>query len=782
MADYNGGGFDENHGMVFGSPDGAADGSRDDYDKWDWKQIQAAIVGQASGTPNGDDLARARGVADPQSLADASRVFFEVQQVLEGVSKALTDQANALAGDKGPWRGDAAQSFVNMMTTFSRQVRANADVLSGGSTGLNSVPKQLANNAVALNNAQNLILRINSWYAQEALLQGAATGPDGAVSVSQKPKIVEMMTADMRAVLKSLASDYSVTVDSIATPTPVTVSVNGGDGPGLGGGDGLDGGLGGDPGGGGDIPGLGGDAGLGSDGGGLGPDPQSLAALAGTPDTGGLDSGLDPGGAGGGLDGLGDPAPFPGDTSDLGGGTDGLGLGDDAGIGGGDFDPSGLDNLINPSPFPGLGGLGSGGGLGAGDEAFDGVSAGDPAAFGDTGLGVGAAGGLGDGLGSGLDDGLGSGLGDGLGSGLGDGLGVGEGAAQPATSAGFPYMPGMGGMGGGSAAGAGLSSEPSDASGLLDPSTEPWEGDTSVGDGEVGSELGAAAGGEGLGTAAGAEGQGAAGMPYLPGMGGMGGATGGRDAAAERSDASGLLEPDTEPWEPEETSESEEVGSPEGVLPGVPFLLGFGEAGPVSRPDTARRGTESGAPAEAEATADEPAETAETATATSGAPVMIGSDGLPVAGKEVGDGDAADGGADNGGADGGAVVARPLPGDGEEDFSAWETAAGAAAFVPLLWTLPRQGRTEPGTDEDEDRLAHEPRGTWQPERNAAQSAPPPNAVAPFVSFHDTPAAEPEEAEAEPEGETEESSRGIADLLVQEEGAWGSVPGGAGPSL
>ncbi|MFJ5639729.1 WXG100 family type VII secretion target [Streptomyces sp. NPDC093223] len=773
MADYKGGGFDEDHGMVFGSPDGASNGSPDDYDKWDWKQIQAAIVGQASGTPNSDDLARALGVADPQSLVNASRVFFEVQQLLEGVSKALNDQANALAGDKGPWRGDAAQSFVNMMTTFSRQVKANADVLSGGSTGLNSVPKQLANNAVALHNAQELILKINYWYAQEAFRRGAKPGPDGAISVSDRPEIVEMMNRDMRAVLKSLASDYRVTVDNIATPTPVTVSVNGGDGPGLGGGDGLDGGLGGDPGGGGDIPGLGGDAGLGDDGGGLGPDPQSLAALAGMPDTGGLDSGLDPGGAGGGLDGLGDPAPFPGDTSDLGGGPDGLGLGDDAGIGGGDFDPSGLDNLINPSPFPGLAGLGSGSGLGAGDEAFDGVSAGDPEAFGDTGLGVGAAGGLGDGLGSGLDDGLGSGLGDGL----GDGLSVGEGAAQPATSAGFPYMPGMGGMGGGSAAGAGLSSEPSDASGLLDPSTEPWEGDTAVGDGEVGSEIGAAAGGEGLGTAAGAEGPGAAGMPYLPGMGGMGGATGGRDAAAERSDASGLLEPDTEPWEPEETPESEEVGSPEGVLPGVPFLLGFGEAGPVSRPDTGRRGTESGAPAEAEATTDEPAEAA---TATSGAPVMIGSDGLPVAGDGAGTGEGAGAGTGDG-ADGDTVVARPLPGDGEEDFSAWETAAGAAAFVPLLWTLPRQGRTEPGADEDEDRLTHEPRGTWQPERNAARSAPSPDAVAPFVSFDDTPAAEPEEDEDEPE-EAEESSRGIADLLVQEEGAWGSVPGGAGPPL
>lgn len=70
-------------------------------------------------------------------------------------------------------------------------------------------------------------------------------------------------------------------------------------------------------------------------------------------------------------------------------------------------------------------------------------------------------------------------------------------------------MPGMGG--GMGAGGASLSSEPTDASGLLDASADPWEGEALTGGDEVGSDLGAAAGGEGLSTA---------GMPYMPGMGG----------------------------------------------------------------------------------------------------------------------------------------------------------------------------------------------------------------------------------------------------------------------
>lgn len=222
MADYNSGGFHQgDDGTIFGNPDGSAQGSITDYDNWDWKQIKAAVYGMSSGVANAANEAHARSVADPQSLLDAANAFYHVQRTLEGVTKSLVDQAKALAGDNGPWNGTAADAFIDMMTTFSRQVKANADVLSGGSTGDHSVPHQLANNAIAFQSAQNKLAEIDSWYADQAVKMGVTPMDNGLIPISQKPELVAMMNEDMRAVLKNLAHSYQVTTDTIVTPTPV---------------------------------------------------------------------------------------------------------------------------------------------------------------------------------------------------------------------------------------------------------------------------------------------------------------------------------------------------------------------------------------------------------------------------------------------------------------------------------------------------------------------------------------------------------------------------------
>ncbi|MEU3519446.1 WXG100 family type VII secretion target [Streptomyces sp. NPDC006654] len=745
MPDYNSGGFHQgDDGTIFGNPDGSSNGSITDYDNWDWKQIKAAVYGMSSGVSTDANLAHARAIANPQSLLDAANAFFHVQRTLEGVTKSLVDQAKALAGDNGPWGGSAADSFLDMMTNFSRQVKANADVLSGGSTGDHSIPHQLANNAIAFQSAQNILADIDSWYADQAVAMGVTPMSDGLIPISQKPELVRMMTDDMRAVLKSLAHSYQVTTDAIVNPTPVTSPT--GDPNDSGGDNGLpdpNAGLNTDPGGG---P----DSGIG----GLG-DTGNLSDLSGYPGLGtGLDSGLGTGDGIGGVGDLagpdgsgGDPASFPGDLGLDGsglGGADGLGglgglgdlggPGDPSGLSG--LDPSAIDNALNPLSFPGLGSLaGLGGrGLGAeGESSLGGLSTADPAAFGDTGLDTG------------LDNGLGDGLTGGLGGDLADGLASDALApSQPATSSGMPYMPGMGGTG---ANGAGLTAEPTDASGLLDSSADPWEGEEAPGD-EVGSESGTAAGGEGLGTG---------GMPYLPGMGGTGGASGaGRDGAGERTDASGLLDGSAEPWEGAEESGDDEAGSPTGALPGVPYLPGFGT---TTRSRTSRaeaEGAEEGA-AESTAPAAEgvtPAETAsvpEIVSAPLAAPVAVGSDGVPLSTDQEGD-------------------------DGEEDFAAWEAGAGAGAFVPLLWALRGDGEreTDPGPAE-----STEPRTTWQPERTAAM-APAGASTAglgPAMCGDGGPEAEePEEpAEAEAEPAEEPPARGIADLLVQHQSTWGALP-------
>ncbi|MCD0484102.1 WXG100 family type VII secretion target [Streptacidiphilus sp. ASG 303] len=634
-------GFNEGeNGGLFGDPT-YGNFSVSDYDTWDWKQIRAAIVGMAAGDMSkGENATRALGVANPQSLQEAANAFYKVQQTLEVVAKSLEEQAKALAGENGPWKGEAAESFANMATTFSRQVQANADALSGGSTKLNSVPQQLADNASSLSRAQSLIVQIDQHYAAWALKNGASTGADGLVTISKKPQIVEMMTRDMRAVLKSLAHEYQVTIDSVVAPPPIPPpNRNSPGGDGNNDKNGING-LG-------NNTDLGGSGGKGNDGppppfsnnlstgggggdlGGAGSPPPFPKSLSTKGDGIGADGGLGGGDGIGGLGGSGAPPPFPGDLST------GAGAGGD-GIGGGSLDPGALDSALNPDssglggppPYtgstdtggdtgvlpPGLGGpLGFSGGTGTSgsgslSDAGNLLST-DPSAWGEAGSPLPFGGGADVGAaGAGLSTGEAAGFpGDlstesGLPSSFGSSGLAGEGGAT--SLGGMPYLPGMGGMGGAAAGGAQAGERP-DASGLLESSTEPWTGGVGVGD-EAGSAVTAPHGGEGLDlgtpaqsvlapgeesatgvTAAGAP---LGGMPYLPGMGGMGGAAAGGAQAGERPDASGLLEPSTEPWTDEsetDVHEGEEALTSAAASGGAGLLfapLAGGLAGPVGGP------------------------------------------------------------------------------------------------------------------------------------------------------------------------------------------------------
>ncbi|MHA6757434.1 WXG100 family type VII secretion target [Streptacidiphilus sp. PAMC 29251] len=220
--DYNGNGFNQGgDGAIFGDP-GSDPGSVSDYDTWDWKQIEAAISGMSAGVDDSDNQSHALAVSDPNSLNKAANAFYAVQVTLSEIAESLDAQAKALAGPDGPWKGDAADSFINMMTTFSRQVKATADVLSGGATGTHSIPQQLADNAVNLLNAKNKIVEIDNWYANQAIQMGVHPMSNGLIPISQKPQLVQMMTSDMRGVLKSLAGEYQVTIDSVRSPQPIT--------------------------------------------------------------------------------------------------------------------------------------------------------------------------------------------------------------------------------------------------------------------------------------------------------------------------------------------------------------------------------------------------------------------------------------------------------------------------------------------------------------------------------------------------------------------------------
>ncbi|MER8184557.1 hypothetical protein [Kitasatospora sp. NPDC094015] len=1006
-------------GALFGNPTGGGFHVHD-YDVWDWQHIEAAIVGMSNAVSSASNRDQARSVADPQSLQDAADAFYRVQQVFEGVSQSLADQGAALAGKDGVWTGLAADSFMDMIKMFSKQVGAVGEVISGGGPGGNSVPQQLADNAVNLRNAQNKIIEIDNWYANQADQMGYHAIGSGLIPVSKAPGVVEMMNRDMRRVLKSLAAEYQVTVDSITSPGPVNSPLGAGgggggdqpnpadlaelkgldgqgdaaaraalgpaptlthldalggpnplsssasrlgDGPGnvktavspFGGGTGTGGSgrLGGLPSAAGELSGFGDPLGL------DGPGALRSGALAdaldpfhggtGTGGTGGLDQGLtlpsgaDPftGGTGtgglgrlGGPDGLGGlggsgtgvplPGAFPGGTGiggigTAGGGTTGIGtpgLGDSLGT----ADPGTWSPLPAPGAFPGglgtggVGNLGSGltgtkpatfpggldtggtGGLGSGATGgkpvgFPGdltTSSGLPAGLpgptsgaefpglGQAGLpfpGSLSTGGLG-GAGMPFPPGLGGGaqptatgsgersdasglleqnaepwagtsdLGDDLGSRLGTVAG-GEGLTLPGAheplaaglgGAGMPFPPGLGGGAQPTATGGG---ERSDASGLLEQNAEPWTGTTDTGD-DLDSRLGTLTGGEGL-TLPGAHEPLAAdlagaGMPFPPGLGG--GAQPTATGNGERSDASGLLEQNAEPWTAEADSGTSEAGTAAGgeglTLPtehepaaldgaGTPYL-------PSSGTGAQPTATGSGERSDASGLLEENAEpwTAEADGGTSEAGTVTGGEGLtlPFLPAQTAPAQAAPAhererdrretaalvlpvaeaaalwGADAAAADPGDTpeevpasggepepvavqMAGPvavLPVVGEEDpGAAWDVAG--AAFAPLLWAASAEEEADvtaegPATADEGTwgaaATAEPSFATWQPNRTGEAAATPASVAlagaALACSTEDiAPDPEPEPAEAEEEAPV----RGAADLLVQERDLWGA---------
>ncbi|MFH8342112.1 WXG100 family type VII secretion target [Streptomyces sp. AM6-12] len=711
--DYNSGGFSDSGDGIFADP-GNDPGSIDDYNSWDWKQIMAAINGMSAGTASDANEERAKGISDPQSLMDAAGHFLNAQVVLAGIAKSLADQANALAGENGPWKGAAADAFCDMINTFSRQVKATADVLSGGEAG-NSVPQQLADNSVNLYNAKVKIADIDNWYANQALKMGVQPMSNGLIPIHEKPQLVEWMTRDMRAVLKSLAGEYQVTIDSVHTPPPVTSPTDSPDVPD-------------------DVPDV-------SDPDLTDPnlpdvnaqDPQSFSA----PDISGIQApgmpGLDP------MDALATPAPFSGGTG-VDGGAPGLdGLPDDT-IGNDTLDPSALDRALNPSAFPGGTGVDDGaptlsptsfpdgtdvaggvptfspaafpGGLntdGGKVPALADNLAEDPASWADGGgapeefpgdTGVGGPGDLtaGDGLGDVSPEQFPGGLGteSGLPAGLDSPSLLNDALESPSVgglpdsekalgTGGMPMMPGTGT--GGLPQNGTL--DPSDASGLLGSDGEPWTGDPSVAD-DIGGN-GALAGGDGLGlpldedatarypgslsTENGLTGAGGTGgMPMMPGTG-----TGGmpQNGTLDPSDASGLLDSDGEPWTGD-PSVADDIGGngalaggdglglpldEEGeTLPGalaaeeagagpvlgmsgmngMPMMPGMGQGGPAAQgaadpsdasgllePDGEPWTGEPGVPEEITGGAGAGGEGLALPDPTEG--VMIGSDGLPIA-------------------------------------------------------------------------------------------------------------------------------------------------------
>ncbi len=747
---YNTGGFTSNGNGIFGDPNYGSF-SASDYYTWDWKQIEAAIDGGSTITGDGEQTAQS--VSYPKTLWDAGDVFEYVREVLNMVATSLADQANALAGGTSPlWKGDAADAFLATMTTFSKQVAANADVLSGGSAGLDPVPAQLVGNGNSLAKAQTIVHSIDAWYAQQALNMGVQPMSNGLVPVSQVSQIPPMMTHDMlNYALLPLVANYQMTIDSIVSPTAVTPKVGNSTGspnpsptdnvpnPSLdlsGLQNGLNNLLSGDSAG--NNPGAGSPApfpgGVSSTGAGVPGGAGGLpGGVTGFPGAGGLPGGVTGFPGTGGIPG--GVAGFPGGAGGLPGGAGGL-------PGGAGGLPGGAGAIAG---FPGVGGLPGGASAGAGGEG--GVSPYSPKK-----LGTGEPGSALSALGS--PEELGSGGLPAVG-----GAGVGEG--------GLPMMPMSPGMGAGM--GGAQGQDRPDASGLLGGESKPWEED-GLGTGEALSADGAPVGGTGLaGLDPLAEGEG------LPFMGSPGAGAAAGSQVQERPDASGLLGGEAEPWQ--EAGEQTEAGSPEGTEEGGLGL--FGESAeaagsvavwpPVPPPSGDEKRARATRPAETTRTRSEPAppEHAAEHAVTAEYPTTE-------------------------------RVAVVSPSEAPDDTSAWEVAAGtSAAWLPAAvmaargqagdehqtryateqsaWVDSGAG-SEPGAPPPEPPLA-----TWKRAAVTASSAGTGQA-APRCSADDVEIEEePPSPEPDDDEEQDESAGGtaVAGLLVEETNRWGAWPGDSG---
>ncbi|MFD7917708.1 hypothetical protein ACFV3R_00470 [Streptomyces sp. NPDC059740] len=206
-----------------------------DYDNWTWKQVIAHVTGSSPSDTSVDP----QSISNPQTLQDAADTFWYTGQVLQRAGDNLDQQVEALAGENGSWKGPAAQSFLSLMKTLSEQTTNLADVLTGGVTGDNNVPQQLADNATHLWEAISKLYDIDDWYAKEAqrvydLTRDIDDEPDivmdnGQIAVGQVPHISDYMSQDMRGVLKALASHYRVTIDAVR-PASFSNPVTGGEG------------------------------------------------------------------------------------------------------------------------------------------------------------------------------------------------------------------------------------------------------------------------------------------------------------------------------------------------------------------------------------------------------------------------------------------------------------------------------------------------------------------------------------------------------------------------
>jgi hypothetical protein len=217
---YNEGQFQtgENTGVYSTGSGQTGDPNLEDYQGWDWKQLKAAVVGYAASNDETANL-NAAGNVDPSTLRYAGEAFQHAHDTMSMIATSLRAQAQAVAGENGPWSGAGAKAFLAKMETLAEHIEQHAERIAGGDSGSagNSVPSQLHHSGNVLAWAQNRLNYIDNYYAGWARKLGADV-VDGLTYISQIDGLPERMTADMRVVVGELAEQYKVTFSAVQQP------------------------------------------------------------------------------------------------------------------------------------------------------------------------------------------------------------------------------------------------------------------------------------------------------------------------------------------------------------------------------------------------------------------------------------------------------------------------------------------------------------------------------------------------------------------------------------
>lgn len=193
----------------------------DEYEDWTWKQIEAAIVGGVDQGNTQRDANQAE-FSVPKTMWDASNIFFGLASQINNALTTFNYNVNALVGEGGPWKGDAAKVAGENFTYFSKAVKTQLDSLTGGDDPTKAVYNNLFNSGNYLNWAINTITAIDEWYADQAAKLGASSHEteDGTklIHVSDIKGLPEMIQKSMLPVIRTLAGQYRFSYDQ--TPIP----------------------------------------------------------------------------------------------------------------------------------------------------------------------------------------------------------------------------------------------------------------------------------------------------------------------------------------------------------------------------------------------------------------------------------------------------------------------------------------------------------------------------------------------------------------------------------